>query len=42
MPTIKGFLPVELGQYHEAIKEFHTALNLKLDGTESVEFKFSS
>ena len=40
--SIKGFLQAELGQYHDAVKMFHTALNLELDSTRVGEFKFSS
>ena len=40
--SIKGFLQMELGNYHDAVKLFHKALNLELDSTRIGEFKFSS
>lgn len=40
--SIKGFLQVELGKYHDAVKMFHKALNLEMDSARIGEFKFSS
>lgn len=40
--SMKGFLEMELGRFHEAVKMFKKAYNLELDSVRVGEFKFNS